>query len=202
MKMQRKRANRFPSSKKQTRELSLQVYSGPTRLPSGFGALDTQKIQFGTGNSVASSAGGVVSTVFDAYSQASSSSDWSSISGGWTEFRILSMDVVLSPWNHYNMPTTTNLAPVISVLDRSSSTALSSIGVASNYQSAEIHDPSTRIRRTIKMAGVDEATWTLVGSTPALTARLYVKLYSAGNTASTTLYDYFTITIVEFRGRS
>lgn len=180
----------------------MQVYSGPTRLPNGYGALDTQKIQFGTGNSVASSAGGVVSTVFDAYSQASSSADWASISGGWQEFRILSMDVTCSPWNPYNLPTTTNVAPVVSVLDRSSNTALSSIGNATNYQSAEIHDPSTRIRRVIKMAGVDESTWTLVGSTPATTARLYVKIYSAGNTASTTLYDYFTIVIVEFRGRS
>ncbi len=143
-----------------------------------------------------------MSTVFDAYSQASASSDWSSISGGWQEFRILSMDVVLSPWNPFNLPTTTNVAPVVSVLDRSSNSPLSSIAIATNYQSAEIHDPSTRIRRVIKMAGVDEAMWTLVGSTPAATARLYVKLYSAGNTASTTLYDYFTIVIVEFRGRS
>ncbi len=176
-------------------------YRGPARLPMSTSekALDT--VQLGIYGSVASSAGGVISTVFSAGSQATSSNDWTSYQNLYQEYRILSMKVTLVPWNKNNQPTASALAPVLSITSRDSATALSTLADTATYDSVMIHDPSTRFSRTIKMDGVDEATWTLTSTTPAAAGTLYVKLYSSGNVASTTLYDYLTICVVQFRGR-
>ncbi len=176
-------------------------YNGPSRLPKGIAGKVLDTVQLGLYGSVASSAGGVISTVFNAGSQATSSNDWSSYQNLYQEYRILSMDVHLEPWNKYNQPTTSALSPVLSITSRDNATALSTLADTATYDTVEIHPPSSSIRRVIQMDGVDEATWTLTSTTPAAAGTMYVKLYSSGNVASTTLYDYLTILVVQFRGR-
>ncbi len=176
-------------------------YSGPARLPRGVQEKATDCVQLGIYGSVASSAGGVISTVFNAGSQATSSNDWSSYSNLYQEYRILSMKVHLVPWNKYNQPTTSAIAPVLSVTTRDNATALSTLADTATYDSVQVHEPSTSIVRTIKMSGIDEASWTLTSTTPPAASTPYIKLYSSGNVASTTLFDYLSIVIVQFRGR-
>ncbi len=162
---------------------------------------DMATIQLNYYGSIASTAGGVINSVLDAYSQLSSSADWSSLQNLYQEYRILSMQTTFLPWNTYNVPTTTVLSPLMSVTDRTGSTALSSLANACSYASVKAHKPSSTFSRTIKMSGADEATWVLTTGSPATSARLYIKLYSAGNTASTTTHDYLTVLMVQFRGR-
>lgn len=177
------------------------VYNGPARLPQSMQQDDLMTTQINNVGQVASSGTGVINTVFDAYLQASTPADWTSFASLYTEFRILSMEVELIPWNKYNQPTTNVLAPLYSVTDRASGSTIGSLAAAVDYESAQAHEPSTHAKRVIKMASVEEAQWIQTGATPASTARLYVKLFSAGNSNSLTLYDFVSRMVVQFRGR-
>ncbi len=178
-------------------------YKGPTRLPKGFGQNDLMTTQINNQGTMSTSSGGLLNTVFDWYLQASSSTDWPSLAGLYTEFRVLSMEVEFIPWNKYNqaLAPTANLAPVYSVVDRTSSAPLTTIASAIDYESVEVSDPSERFRRSVKMNSLEEGQWIAMGSVPGTGARCYIKLYSAGNVASTNLYDFVSRTIVQFRGR-
>ncbi len=177
-------------------------YNGPTRVSKGIQANDTQLIQMGYGGTLTTSAGGVLASVLDSSASATSSQDWAQAAAMYKEYRILSYTVKFVPWNKYNQPTTSALAPVWSIVDRADNTAVASISSASSNESAELHDPSETFQRVVKMSGQDEAQWILTSATPASSSRLYIKLYSAGNVASTNLYDYFAVVLVQFRGRA
>ncbi len=177
------------------------IYKGPSRLPKAPQQNDVYSTQLNNQGSIVTSASGVIATVFDAYAQLSTPSDWTNLAGLYTEFRILSMEVEFVPWNTYNTPTTTALAPIYSVEDRTSNLALSSIAGAMQYDSMKVTMPSKRFVRTIKMNSTDEAVWTPVGSSPATASRMYIKLYSSGNGNNVTVYDFVTRIIVQLRGR-
>lgn len=177
------------------------VYKGPTRLPRAPQQDDTMTTQLNNVGQIVTSASGVVNTVFDAYAQLSTPSDWTNLSGLYTEYRILSMEVEFIPWNTYNTPTTNTLAPMYSVEDRTSNSTLGSLALAVAYDSVKVTMPSKRFVRTIKMNSAEEAQWIAVGASPATTARLYIKLYSSGNSNSITLYDFLTRIVVQLRGR-
>ncbi len=179
------------------------VYRGPLQLPKTKSADDVWSTQLNVINAVASGGTGVINTVFDSINQVQSSSDWASLAALWNEFRVLSMRVQLVPWNKYNLatPATTPASPLYTVTDRNDNTALGSLSTVANYNSAEQHEPSTKVVRSLKMDGVDEAEWTSTSTGPGGSARMYVKLFSSGNANSTTYYDYFNSYIVQFRGR-
>ncbi len=199
------KAKLIPKQKKKSGQKQSLVgrtaYSGPYRLPSTNQADDVTIIQLNNYGSVATTAGGVLNQVIDAVVQSQSSADWSSVANLASEWQPLSMEVEFVPWNKYNVPTTNVLAPIISVTDRSDNTALSSLSSAIAYNSSEVHEPSTKFVRRLKMAGVDEANWVKISATPATTSRLYVKLYSGGNTASYTTHDYVARVMIAIRGR-
>lgn len=178
------------------------VYRGPSRLPPAQRDDDLVTTQVNFYGSVTSTAGGILNTVWDSWSQLSNTSDWTSFQALFQECRILSMRVTLVPWNKFNQPTTSALAPVISVLDRDSAAALTSLNGSISYASAQVHEPSMQFSRVIKMGDTAEATFTATNSSPGSTDRLYIKVYSAGNVVSTTLYDYYTELVVQFRGRN
>ncbi len=177
------------------------IYRGPLRLPQSVQADDTVTVQLGYAGTLTTSVAGGLATVISASSQATSSVDWSSYANLYSEYRILSMDFHAEPWNKYNQPTSTVLAPVISVVDRQNSTALASVSAAAAVGSAQIHPPSSSIRRKARMVDFGEASFVDISSTPASNDIFYIKLFSSGNTASTNVYDYLTILMVQFRGR-
>ncbi len=176
-------------------------YNGPSQIPRSLTEKNVSDIrQINNAGQVTSSAAGVINTVFDNYSQASTPADWASLQNLWQEYRILSMEIELIPWNKYNLPTTTAAAPLYTVLDRSNNTPLSSLAGAIDYESCLAHEPSTRAVRAIKMDSVEEAHWIAIGSSPATASRMYVKIFSSGNATSTTYYDFVSRVIVQFRG--
>jgi hypothetical protein len=177
------------------------VYVGPSKLPRAAVDDDTYTAELKYIGTMAASAGGVLAPVLDSYSQLTSSPDWANAAALYQEYRVLSMETHLQPWNKYNTPTTSALAPVYSVLDRVNATALASLSDCAGYASVKIHPPSTEIVRTIKMADSGEAQFIATTTFAATTDRLYIKFYSAGNAASITMYDYVTTILVQFRGR-
>ncbi len=177
------------------------IYRGPAKLPQDSLDEDLHTVEVLYIGTLNASAGGVLAVALDSYSQVSSSPDWASLGNLYQEYRVLSWALQLQPWNKYNTPTTTTLAPVYSVLDRSNSTVLSSLSDCAGYSSVRIHPPSTEVSRVIKMADTGEAQFIPTSTFPATQDRLYIKLYSAGNTASITMYDYLSTFIVQFRGR-
>ena len=190
-----------PKKKQVSQPIGSIVYRGPAKLPQGKVDDDTYIAELVYIGTVSATAGGVLAFVLDDYSQASSSPDWSNASGMYQEYRVLSMSTHFEPWNTYNTPTTSALAPVYSVLDRSSSTALASLNDCAGYASVRIHAPSTSFSRTIKMADSGEAQFIATSTSPATADRLFIKVYSAGNAASITMYDYVSTILVQFRGR-
>ncbi len=180
---------------------ALQVYRGPAEMAVAKHGEECETIQFKYIGTLATTGGGVLASVIDAYSNVSSSPDWASAISMWQEMRILSLKFEAEPWNKFNTPTTTILAPVYTVEARDGSTALASLSDVSGYQSAEIHAPSTKITREIKMSGSGEAQFVPTSSGPASSDRFYIKFYSSGNTATTTVYDYMSTILVQFRGR-
>ncbi len=164
-------------------------------------ANDTIRVNLGYGGSISASAGGVVNSVLGSYAQLTSVADWASFQSIYNEFRILGMKSTFHPVNKYNVPTTSTVTPVWSVVDRGDATALASIGAAAAQGSAQLVDPSTSFSREARMASVEEAQFLPIANAPAAGEQFYIKLYSSGNTASIYLYDYHTVLLVEFRGR-
>jgi hypothetical protein len=181
--------------------VGLVVYRGPSDFKAARGAMETEVAALKFIGTLTATAGGVLATVFDSVSSLSSSPDWASYQNLWQEYRILSYKVEMKPWNKYNQPSTSTLTPVSTVEARDSNTALASVSDAAGYDSVELHAPSTDITRVIKMADTGEAQFIIVVNSPAATDRLYIKLYSSGNTASINLYDYLATVLVQFRGR-
>lgn len=177
------------------------VYRGPTR---SIGALSSAKpvtvVVCNIGN-VAASGAGVVATVFDSNVQLTASPQWTDYATLYSEFRLLSMDLTMIPWNKYYGPTTNVLPSIVSVIDRQGATALSSFANASGYvDSIKMHCASDKIHRTVKMSGTGESDWVSVASAPAAADRMYIKLYGSGFTNSINLFDYINFMVVQFRG--
>ncbi len=193
-KSSKKRNNQNPSP-------SIIQYNGPSRLMKADQQNDLMTTQINNAGTVATSASGAVTTVFDAYAQMSTPSDWTNLSGLYTEYRILSMEIEFNPWNTYNTASTTVLAPMYTVVDRNNNTPLASVAQAIGYDSCKCTLPSRKFKRVIKMDSIEEAQWIAVASSPATAARLYVKMYSTGNSTTINLYDFVTRIVVQLRGR-
>lgn len=177
------------------------VYRGPLEIPQAKKVNDVWSTQINIIGSIGSNGSGVINTVFDPVNQIQTSSDWASLAAVWNEYRVLSAKLQMTPWNKYNLPTTTTVTPINSVLDRNDNATLGSLSAAANYNSCEQHDPSTQFTRSIRMDSVDEAEWINTGTSPGAAARFYIKLYSSGNTPSIVFYDYIAKYVVQFRGR-
>jgi hypothetical protein len=177
------------------------TYTGPTRLPAALQQNDTMTTQLNNSGQLTSSGAGVIATVFGAYLQMSTSADFANFQSLYSEYRILSMEVEFIPWNSFNTPTTTTQAPLYTVTDRQTATALASVAQAINYDSLLAVVPQKRFKRSIKMDSTDEANWIAIGSSPATGSNFYVKLYSSGNANSTIFYDFIARVLVQFRGR-
>ncbi len=188
-------------SKRSALSLNALTYAGPYKIQRTANQNDMNTIQIQYIGTLTASGAGTLNAVLDSYSQLTSSPDFTSAAALYAEYRVLSMHVQCEPYNKYNTPTTTSLTPVYTVVDRQNSTALASLNDAANYGSVAIHAPSSKITRGLKMTGTGEALWVGTGGGPSTDNRMYIKFYSAGNTASITMYDYLTTIIVQFKGR-
>ncbi len=176
------------------------TYRGPFNSPALMEASDLHTFVLVFNGTIASDGTGKIQTVFDCYSQASSAADWAGLTGLFKEYRILGFKIIYSPWNQYSKPTTVTTAPLRSVIDRTSSTALASLSDASSYSSNKIHSLENAFSRSVRMDGVDESQWILSSGSPATTSRLYIKFFANGLSNTTTYGDYTSYIVVQFRG--
>lgn len=173
-------------------------YSGPVDTPSMKEQLDCHTFAVRLAGTVATTAGGVMNTVFDAYAQASSANAWPELNALFEEYRILAMRVHMMPIDRYK--TSSNNVPFFSVLDRDSSSALTTLNGAASYASAREHAVGDNVTRIIRMDTIEEANWVDNSSSPSTAARLYVKLFGTGMGTSVSYYQYLTTVVVQFRG--
>ncbi len=198
---QKRKALKKPGVTTQGPSVSALTYNGPVRLPKSKAGSELDVIQINFAATLQTSGAGVLATVFNPGTQVTSSADWTNIQALWEEYRILSWEIEMVPWTPYTRPTTDVLAPVYSVIDRQTATALGSIADAVGFGSCDLHMPSSPIKRVAKMTGQDESEWVSTGTTPAANALFYLKLYSSGNSNSINLYDYKMIYLVQLKGR-
>lgn len=177
------------------------AYRGPLRAPATNTGNETDTVQLNFAATLQSSGSGVLATVFSPGTQVTSSADWTNIANLWEEYRILSWDIEMVPWNKYYGPTTNVLPPFYSVIDRVTATALGSIADAIGYNSVMLHSASETMKRSAKMTGQDESAWTSTGSSPASAAQFYLKLYGSGFSNSINLFDYKMVYLVQVKGR-
>ncbi len=177
---------------------SVTKYTGPIRSKGMLTQLDTHCFMMVYANAIASDGSGVLAPALDAYSQASSASNWSSATALFREYRILGMETHFLPINRYN--TAVTQFPIISITDRGNSTALTSLADASQFGSSQEHCISDKIVRVIKMDGPDEGQFILTSTFPASSNRLFIKLYGSGLANSTNYFQYISYVLVQFRG--
>ncbi len=177
------------------------AYRGPVALPGERLGIDMDEVVVLNTGTLTTGVSGLLNTVFDWYLQASSSTDWTSLLALWSEYRILGMEVTCVPWNTFNQPTTTSLAPVFSVVDRSNNSALTTSTATVNHASCRLHKAGAKFKREVLMEGSDEAQFVEASATPVIAARAFIKLFTTGGTASTNLYDFVAKIRVQVRLR-
>ncbi len=175
-------------------------YLGPIDTPAVKEASDVHSLLMTYGGTLASDGSGVLAPVFDPYSQASSSANWTSAAALFSEFRILAYKFVFMPKNKFNKDTTVTVFPGYAVVDRASNSALSSISQATAFASVLEVSLEGRWQREIRMDSVEEAQFISTASSPATSAKFFLKLFANGLTASYTYGQYVSYTLVQFRG--
>lgn len=174
------------------------VYNGPVVNSSMKEYLDTHCFLANYSNVIASSAAGVVDTVFDAYSALSNSANFTSLQALFSEYRILGFEVHLSPINPFGA--SVNNFPIFSIVSRDNTSPLASLQAAASYSSAVQHKYGRDIKRSLTMEDAGEAGWVLTSSSPNQGDRLYIKLYGSGFANSTNYYQYLAYVLVQFKG--
>lgn len=177
------------------------AYRGPLRAPATSTGNETETYQINFAATLSSSGTGTLTTVFNPGTQVTSSPDWTNITALWEEYRILSWDCTMQPWNKNYGPTTNVLPPLYSVIDRNTATALTSLADAIGYNSVQIHCSSDMVHRSAKMTGQDESVWISTGSSPATTGQAYLKLWGSAYSNSINLFDYHMVYLVQVKGR-
>lgn len=123
--------------------------------------------------------------------------DWSSFQSVYREYRTLGFQLRYRPSNRYSK-TTTTCNPLATVVDRVSTTALTSYMNAAGYASFAIRSLEDPFDITVNMSGPEEADFLSTGSPVDVN---FIKFYSELLSVST-LYGLILIDYkVQFRGR-
>lgn len=202
----RKNGNGRKKKTKAEPSVTALVYNGPTRVPLNgrIPAQESEVTMLVNTGTVISSAGGVISDVYDSWSQVIAANGWTQNEQLFAEGRVLSMDLEWIPWNpnNQNLAAVTVNAPIWSVEDRANATALAATTDATGFATTvQLHPNGKKFRRTMRMQGTGESDFHSVASPPTAENRMYVKLYSNGNSATTTYYTFVNRIMVQFRNR-
>lgn len=127
----------------------------------------------------------------------SGDSNWSSAAAFFDEYRVLVTQVKFSP----NVTSGGSLfvyAPIITVTDYDSSSALTGYTLASQYSSVVEHGGNKPWTHTAYMSGTADGGFT---STASPAAKYWVKTYTSGNSVSSVLGRIHIVHWVQFRGK-
>jgi len=176
---------------------SVTTYSGPVALPFSRAQNQTYNVNLCSTTSLVSSAGGVISAVIS--NSLSSMNENASFMAIFDEYRVLAMECHFI-WNNNNtFSASLAQAPFITVIDRDSNGAISTVAAAFNFESAVLHSSGQNFKRTARMHSVEDAAFQT--STPGTGSTFYLKTYGTGFTVSTNYATIFTKFLVQFRGR-
>ncbi len=172
------------------------TYHGPIVMKGAKQEEDLNTTVFSWSGTFSSTSGAVLNAVFAA--DPSSSGDWASASAVWKEFRVLGWDLLFAPSNRYSKSTTV-CNPISGVVDRTSSSPLSSYTQAMDFASHRILSLEDPWSFKVTMQTVAEAEFQSVGSYTVFT---WIKFYGDSLSVSTTYGRLFIRWRVQFRGRA
>ncbi len=138
---------------------------------------------------------GLLQSVFS--NNPSSTSNWSGYAGVFDEYRILGVVLDFKRLFAVGGATTLFYAPVAHCIDRSDSTVLTSYDLALRSQDGKESNGNVGFRVIMPMKDVGESEFK---STASPVAETWIKFYSSGNTASTTIGRAAVQYVVQFRG--
>jgi len=127
----------------------------------------------------------------------SADSNWAAAASFFDEYRTLATVVKFSP-NITSGGTLLTYAPFVVVNDYDSSAALTGYTLASQYSSVKEYKGNSGWTYKAVMSGLENGSFL---STASHAARWWVKTYSSGNTASTTIGRIQIQHYVQFRGK-
>lgn len=145
---------------------------------------------------LASSASGVLATVYA--NDPSVTSAWSSIAAVFDEFRVLAFRVIYRPHRYDGGTLGTVRAAVAVVTDYDTPTALTGYLLANQFSSCKEYNGGTNFEYAAFMSGSENSGFISTGSP---SPSFWVKLYSAGNSTSTSLGHAMAEYVVQFRGK-
>lgn len=169
-------------------------YSGPIRLPFTYEQNTIATTNSSYYGAFTASAGGVCDFVLGS-GLITSIGDWSSISAGYHEYRVLGMEMDFQPSVSY----TSSYPPLVWVADRGNNGTLGSYAAGANHESAILKSSRYPHKTTIKMIGVEESSWIQVGIT---TSTIYIKVYGSAFASVQTVGAYLLTFLLQLRGRA
>ncbi len=128
---------------------------------------------------------------------AASAPNWSSFAVPFEEYRVTHFTVRFEPLKQFGGGTAITFAPVTRVIDRDDATALTGYSVGDRYGSAKIIPGNTPFQITARANGINELGFVQCASP---VSDLWIKVYSSGNTASTTIGRVFITYHILFKG--
>jgi len=176
-------------------ELSQQalIYTGPIRSLADKESLDTHTQLINYEATIATSGAGIVASYF--VNNISAATNWAQVSALYKEYRILGIRMEYEPLARYS---SANIkAPGLIAIDRTSTGTPASYDAVMQYSSARkvsLEDPWSI---EAKMSGTVEAQWLGTGTTTPFMGFI---LYSANNSNTFTIGQYFFYWLVQFRG--
>jgi len=149
----------------------------------------------GADQAITSDGSGLIQTVIS--TAPGNCSNWSNYITVFDEFRVLAVQLTFEPTWGTGGATTIFFADIASAIDRDDSVAMTSYNVAERYTSHKQVPGQKTFRQTYTIQSVDEGIFIQTVSSP--TGLAWIKLYSSGNTISTTVGRADIRYVVQFR---
>jgi len=159
--MPRRRSGRRKKSKRGSSKgvtpITATSYHGPILDPAARANLDIIETTL-LWDVAITGAGTAINPTFS-FTNPSNCVDWSDFSSSYDQYRVLAVELDYSPNSGTRDPALT-YTPLYVVVDRDTSTALSSVTGADQYESIKLEDLAKKWRRIWRMAQVNESTFT------------------------------------------
>jgi len=124
--------------------------------------------------------------------------DWSDYAASYDQYRVLGLQLEYCPNSTFTNPTTNTYAPIYSVIDRDTATALASYAAAANYASLATHTLDKRWSVSMRMESSAEAQFFNTQSVPGSSGG--IKTFASG-LSNVTFGRATAFYRVQFRGR-
>jgi hypothetical protein len=152
-------------------------------------------LRLASDSSITSDGSGLIQTVLN--NNPANAQAWSVYGIAFDAYRVLAMIITFEPLHVVGGSSATFYAPIASVVDRTDAIALTSYALAERYGSHKKAPGMTRFTNQLNMLSIDESVFVPCNSP---VSNSWIKFYSSGNSASTTVGRLDIRYIVQFRG--